>query len=168
MSVLTFLDIIGIQRFVFASNRLRDVVGGSLLVQDAAKKWLVELGAGDHIIVAAGGNAALRFGDKDQAKTFASRFSRRLMDRAPGLDVVIVHQPYDEGELATALLALQVKIAAAKTARRPSAALCGLGVTERCRETGLVAGAIDEGMPVATGVAARRGYLRKHGDLSGT
>ncbi len=34
MPVLTLVDILGIQRFVFASNRLRDVVGGSQLVNE--------------------------------------------------------------------------------------------------------------------------------------
>ena len=29
MPVLTFVDTLGIQSFVFASNRLKDVVGGS-------------------------------------------------------------------------------------------------------------------------------------------
>ena len=42
MPTLTLVDILGIQRFVFASNRLQDVVGGSELINEclSRKGWL--------------------------------------------------------------------------------------------------------------------------------
>src|ERR1700721_2543680 len=124
MPVLTAIDVLGIQSYVFASNRLRDVVGASYLVE-----WATSRDGGlrldndgvptPEIIVAAGGNAILRFGTPDAARQFVLSYSRRLLEQTPGLDVAIAHQSYDNGKLAHGLLALQVELAKAKLNRRP-------------------------------------------------
>lgn len=41
--ILCAFDLLHIQAYVFRSNRLRDVMGGSLLVQDALRTWLPDL-----------------------------------------------------------------------------------------------------------------------------
>jgi hypothetical protein len=142
MPTLTVIDLLGIQRFVFGSNRLRDVIGASQLVARACS-W-----DGDgpltriperHRLMAAGGSALLRFEDLSAARDFAGEYSRWLHDTAPGLEVVIVHRSYRDGELAAAIRALQVELARVKTERAPSAPLAGLSVTETCNETGLPA-----------------------------
>jgi hypothetical protein len=142
MPVLTATDLLGIQRFVFASRRLRDVIGASLLVARACSS----LGDGPiaqhpaaHRLMAAGGNALLRFDDLSAARDFAKRYTRWLHDTAPGLEAVVVHRAYHAGELARAIRALHVDLARAKLERIPSAPLAGLSVTETCHETGLPA-----------------------------
>lgn len=142
MPVLTAIDVIGIQSYVFASNRLRDVVGASLLVEWATKAGgglNVEGAPSPEIVMAAGGNAILSFKDEDQAKAFVLRYTRRLLDAAPGLDVAVAHREYQHGQLAQGLLALQVKLAAAKLSRRPHAPQLGLGIMKPCAITGLPA-----------------------------
>ena len=145
MPVLTAIDVLGIQSYVFASNRLRDVVGASYLVEWASSRDR-GLRLDNHhdvpppeIIVAAGGNAILRFNTTDAAKQFALRYSRGLLERAPGLDVAIAHQPYDDGKLAHGLLALQVQLAKAKLNRYPQVPQLGLSVMQPCDVTGLPA-----------------------------
>jgi hypothetical protein len=135
--VLTAVDLLAIQGFVFSSNRLRDVVGASELVTQAASDAVLvgELGAPD-VLVAAGGNAVLRFPGSEEARAFAGRYTRWLLERAPGLEAAVAHRPFREGELAAALLALQVDLARARAERRPSVPLLGLGVTAACRDTG--------------------------------
>src|ERR1700727_970668 len=109
MPVLTAIDILGIQSYIFASNRLRDVIGASYLVewatnQDGGLRLEIENVPTPKVVVAAGGNAILRFDTIDAAKQFVLHYSRRLLDKAPGLDVTIAHQPYDHGKLARGLL----------------------------------------------------------------
>ena len=144
MPVLTAIDIIGIQSYVFASNRLRDVVGASYLVEWATKPdGGLRFGNSDvptpEIIIAAGGNAILRFGTSDAARQFILYYSRQLLERAPGLEVAIAHQPYDNGKLAHGLLALQIQLAKAKVNRRPHVPQLGLSVMQPCAITGLPA-----------------------------
>jgi hypothetical protein len=160
MPVLTFVDTLGIQSFVFASNRLKDVVGGSWLVDQVTAKdsWAGKYR--DEIIIGAGGNLLLQFADDTRAKRFAAEFSRRVIDTTPGLEATIVHHLYADGQLAEAIRSIQVMIEREKLERQPNLPLLGLGVTATCRETQLPATAIDDNeMPLAAGVAARREQL---------
>jgi len=162
MATLTLIDLVGIQDFVFASNRLKDVAGGSQLVREAATRtgWLAELGAADRALVAAGGNVLFRSESPDQAKTLAARFTRKLIDEAPGLSAAVAHADLDGRGFAETLQVLHGKMREAKAGRRPSLESLGAGVTERCRETGSVASQVTEdGRFVSSGVAARRRAL---------
>ena len=159
MPTLTLVDTLGIQSFVFASNRLKDVIGGSELVYQATspKGWIQELGYQDNMIVGAGGNLLLRFDDSGQARSFAAQYSRRMLDKAPGLEIALVHHEYADGQLAEAIQAIQVKIEKRKCERCPSVPLLGLGVTATCRETQHPATSLDgEGIPIAKGIDVRR------------
>lgn len=161
--VLTAVDLVGIQRFIFSSNRLSDVAGASYLVNLATPRQgdpiamgaINACGAAHAVIVSGGGNAVLEFEGADaweQARTFAACYSRWLIDKAPGLDAVIVHKEYGIG-FAEALDRLLKETATAKFERAPSAPLLGLSVTAACRETGLPAN--DEsadGEPIAQSI----------------
>ncbi len=161
MAALTALDVLGVQRFVFLSNRLRDVVTGSYLVhwstsKEGALKTLVPQ---SQILLAGGGNAIIEHPSLEKARSFAARYSRLIYDEAPGLDVALVHGEYSTGNLAQALLDLQINLARAKTERIPAASLLGLSVTASCRETGFPACGFDMAeptTPLATIILKRR------------
>lgn len=146
MPVLTAIDVIGIQSYVFASNRLRDVVGASHLVEWATSREASRLNqnnvASPRVVVAGGGNAILQFEQFESIKDampFVSHYTRRLLETAPGLDVAIAHGKYERGKLAQGLLALQIQIAKAKLERRPHAPQLGLSVMQPCAVSGLPA-----------------------------
>ena len=166
MPVLTGIDVLGVQRYVFASNRLRDAVAASWLVHWATAGGGALAGSGGHVLQASGGAALLTFPDEQQAKQFATRYTRRLYDEAPGLEVAVAHRSYSTGGLARAMQQLQIDLAVAKLERMPSAPQLGLSVTAPCRITGLPAGGCDpqdQTVPLArmvlrwrnTGVRAR-------------
>lgn len=139
MSLLTAIDVLGVQRFIFLSNRLRDVVTGSYLVHwstssEGALKKLVNT---KHVLLAGGGNAIVEFDSIDKARTFTARYTRLLHDEAPGLEVAVVHKEFESGSLDRALQEIQTELARAKTERSPSVPLSGLSVTASCRQTGL-------------------------------
>ncbi|WP_129675888.1 hypothetical protein [Candidatus Chloroploca sp. Khr17] len=166
MAVLTGIDLLGIQRYVFASNRLKDVLAASWMVDHVVSKAnLIEHGiTEDRIILAGGGNAILAFEDVSAARTWTTRYTRWLLDSAPGLEIVVAHQPYDSQKLAWALKALAINLARAKLERRPSAPQLGLSVTESCVLTELPAITIikDQGDDQGERVSARIAKQREH------
>jgi hypothetical protein len=153
------VDVMGIQNFIFASNRLKDIVGASRLVElatsDEPGGWLN--GTTGEVLVAAGGNAFLKFALEDEARQFASRYTRKLLEEAPGLEVAICHQPID-ATFGKALDSLIEQLAHTKAGRIPGAPLLGLSIEATCQETGLPAVALDpdSGDPISSTIKKRR------------
>jgi hypothetical protein len=155
MPVVTGIDVLGIQRYVFASNRLRDVLAASWMVDHVTgEKSLMQWGLpANQVLRAAAGNAIIEFETIEQAREWTSRYTRWLQDKAPGIGVAVAHRSYEDGSLACALKALAVDVARTKFERRPSAAQLGLSVTAVCSVTGLPANALDHyGDLVSSGV----------------
>ena len=164
MSTLTLIDLLGIQNFVFATNRLRHAVAGSALV-DRLTQWVQETCGAASVIFAAGGNAALRFTDNQAARAGMARLSRRVHDEAPGLEFAAVHGDYSSGGLAQAIIDAQIVLQQEKLRRRPSVPLLGLGVTTACVETHLPATTFDrENRPIAAAVERRETALNEEWD----
>lgn len=178
MASLIFIDVLGVQRYVFSSNRLRDVVGSSILVRRATDATnpdgvlalvLREVGDAVSVLSDAGGNAVIRVAGPDHeavAARIAACYSRRLLDDAPGLDVLMHRSEYlggVGGGLARALRDGFRDAARAKASRRTSSPLLGLGVTESCAMTGMPAARRDRGVPVSARVVAARAASRAPG-----
>jgi CRISPR RNA silencing complex Cmr2 subunit-like protein len=143
MPVLTGIDITGIQRYIFGSNRLRDVISCSWLVEQAiSNEKDIGFLCDQNALLAAGGNAILQFDTIDDAKKFTKCYTRRLYENTPGLDVAITHLEYS-GKLATAIIDLKKKLDHAKFERFPSIEQLGLSVTVPCQVTGLPAAGFD-------------------------
>lgn len=142
MNVLTGIDLLGIQKYVFTSNRLRDVVSASWLVQwatscdGALQRWR------NQVLHAGGGSAVLAFDSIDEATRFAGAYTRDVLDNAPGLDLVVAHCQMGN-RLAESLRDLQVVLARRKLERKPHAEALGMAVTAACRVTGLPASTVD-------------------------
>ncbi len=167
---MTILDITGIQAYIFGSNKLRDNIGASQLVEWATKQWLYEtlnrvggaqitVNADDTFstpaiddkkvqaepIYAGGGNAVILFANLEQAKSWATAYSRHLLQHAPGLGFAIVHSPgfawEPEGkDLRQIIDKLKNNaVVIAKQTAQTSVPLLGLGVTATCQSTGLAA-----------------------------
>jgi len=166
MPELIGLDVTGIQRFIFASNRLRDVVSASEIIEhETGLGGLRDAGVReDEVVIAAGGNATLVVADQGRARDLISAISRRFIDQLPGLDVVLCRQSYGSGELAPAMLYLQEQIVDAKFAVRPTAPGLNLAVAARCAVTGAEATALDRNhIPVCRPVELMR---RRESDLT--
>ena len=118
---LTLLDTVSIQPYIFASNRLQEIIGASELVVQATGDWaydelnkvcasrhnITDLKTGARnptlkiedpqaqldaeVIYAAGGNMALLFRDFKQAKAFTRQLTSRVLKDAPGLNLVVAH-----------------------------------------------------------------------------
>ncbi len=162
---LLIMDTAQIQPYVFGSNRLRENIGASYLVAQATGEWALErlpkpnnvknaarleLDDGKRIeemdlqseaLYVGGGNLVALFRDADSAAAFTKAYSRCLLQRAPGLQVVFWHEPFEwDGQtLAEAVGRAFQHLARKKQSRTYSAPQLGLGVTEMCRSTALPA-----------------------------
>lgn len=162
---LAVLDTTGIQNYIFNSNRLRENVGASHLVHLTTRGWLlntpddflpprhnlaggqrrddagrIEEGTLDaELVYSGGGNVVLLFAGPAHARQFATQLSARLLCDAPGLEAVLVTEPFDwQTPLKQVMAQAMDKLEAKKAERERSQSLLGLGVTAACRSTGLV------------------------------
>jgi len=94
------------------------------------------------LVYAGGGNTVLLFSDKKYAVQFTQILSRRILEEAPGINLVAVHQEFDwdnQSMYKVVRHLMKNDLDAKKHSRIPSAPLLGLGVTATCRSTQLVA-----------------------------
>lgn len=177
---LVVVDTMQIQPYIFGSNRLRENVGASYLVDAATRDWAFEavkdaapgktnIGPGNKLIddariengwdaevlYAGGGNFVVLFDDKDKAKKFNYYLSRRALQEAPGLQLVIAQQEMEwhEHMLRNKLDEVFRALAVQKRNHAWSVPLLGLSVTASCSSTGLPA------TGVVPGIGGDPGYL---------
>ena len=159
---VTVLDTAGIQSYIFGSNRLRENIGASYLVTQATDDWvretltqlgvpknwqyepIEESGLAAEIVYAGGGNAMLLFKSNNVAVEFAQKLSRRILEKAPGINLVIAHQEFDWDNASQPLYKvvhslIKDDLECQKYERVSSAPLLGLGVTASCNSTQLPA-----------------------------
>ncbi|MDM3857476.1 MAG: hypothetical protein PT120_21945 [Aphanizomenon gracile PMC649.10] len=98
------------------------------------------------LIYAGGGNTVLVFRKVEQidyAKEFTRKLSFKILNEAPGLNIVVAHQEFDWNEkLLREVIDDEIiknKLDTQKREARTSSPLLGLGVTANCISTGLVA-----------------------------
>lgn len=163
--VMTVVDSVSIQPYIFGSNNLKHIVGASQLVYEATHDWvhgcLVDVGKANvdrrgefndqrieepthgltsELVYAGGGNAVAIFKAIEDAQQFTRRLTEKALMDAPGLQIVVVHQPFAWGDnLAAVRRAAFQTLDRKKRDRRVSSPLLGLGVTADCQFTGLPA-----------------------------
>lgn len=178
--VLTAIDTTQIQGYIFGSNRLRENIGGSELVEMATHRWVYEalpspnnvtdVATGElddnrtidsldaEVVYAGGGNTVILFKNMELARAFTSKLTRWVLKEAPGLEIVVAHRSFNwEHEALAEVVSktLGVDLARKKQNRKPSTPLLGLGVTVPCNSTGLVASQIVDDKPVSNEIKAK-------------
>ncbi|MFN8443267.1 MAG: hypothetical protein U0175_21000 [Caldilineaceae bacterium] len=122
--ILTIVDTVGVQDYIFATNSLRQNAGASFLADCATGSWVHEvlelLSSGKHnvlllsikedkydgrsiegdhlqaeLIYSGGGNAVLLFESLELAKQFTQELTRRVMLHAPGLRIAVNHTEFE-------------------------------------------------------------------------
>ncbi|MBU2611011.1 MAG: hypothetical protein KJ606_08735 [Chloroflexi bacterium] len=167
--ILMLIEATGIQEYIFGSNQLAQNIGASELVTQATTDWVAaklnELrlkhnaiknskegwepnnqsiyadGLQAEIVYMGGGNAMLLFIDDGQAEEFARYLTRHALKQAPGLELVLMREPFDsENDVLSKLHQdLREKLAKRKLNRPRTSPLLGLGVTAACVYTGMPA-----------------------------
>lgn len=161
---LLVVDTVQIQSYIFGSNRLRENIGASFLVDRATSDWVFESlssirnnvrrGKIDQsarieydteldaeVIYSGGGNCAVIFREAEQARASARYLSERVLIEAPGLQLLI-HQAtfdWDQQCLADVLENARKAMQREKDDRATSKPLGPLGVTATCPANELAA-----------------------------
>jgi hypothetical protein len=121
------------------------------------------------LVYAGGGNTILLFRNEKDAREFTQNLTRKILEDASGLNIVIAHQNFDwdkpkalqqviENDL------IKGKLDAQKRQPRPSVPLLGLSATATCKSAGLVA--VEDtngkyGIPNGEGYLASREIIAK-------
>ncbi|UZQ53319.1 hypothetical protein OOK60_12490 [Trichothermofontia sichuanensis B231] len=155
---VTVFDTTGIQSYIFGSNRLRENIGSSYLVGQVTDAWVKQilrdkLGIEDpeasietqdaELVYAGGGNTVLLFKSAEVAISFTQKLSFKVLKEAPGINLVVAHRhDFEWGQdqlYDTVQEMMKVDLDVKKRSRIPSSPLLGLGVTQDCNSTRLVA-----------------------------
>ncbi|MCG5057090.1 MAG: hypothetical protein KA714_03560 [Limnoraphis sp. WC205] len=166
----TVIDTTGIQKYIFGSNRLKENIGASHLVKLATTQWVkncleelfpssvyipdetqeevqpiinIDEKINAELVYAGGGNTVLLFRSEKYAREFTQKLTRKILEEAPGLNIVIAHHPFNwDKDVLQQVIEQELikgKLDAQKRQPRPSVPLLGLSVTATCNSTGLVA-----------------------------
>jgi len=163
---LALLETTGIQSYIFGSNQLAQNIGASELVARATTAWTADtleslaladksniqgktaggLNVSDEltpiqVIYAGGGKCLLLFTEEAWAQKFIARLTRRVLQKAPGLNLAAdwITFDWEQEALSRVHNTLRRQLQTRKWRARPSHPLTGLSVTAACVYTGLPA-----------------------------
>lgn len=168
MSVLAIYDALKIQEFIFASNKLTENLGASILVQQMFEKQLIEAIENTvtdktrckttwkeqksfeiakqnstiqaEIVYIGGGNAIVAYTDKTIAKSVTQALSRILLEETGGaLQFAVAYRETDFGNFHDDKQALFKQLNQNKAQRIHSSSLLGIGITRSGNSDGLPA-----------------------------
>lgn len=108
------------------------------------------------VVYAGGGNAMILFTDTEDAvsgaKAFTRQLTRRVLEHAPGLGIVVAWQALDSRPLKDVHQGLRQRLALRKLDRPRNVPLLGLSVTAECKFTGAPAVDSDDGRLISAEV----------------
>jgi hypothetical protein len=158
------IDAVSIQRYVFGSNKLKENLGGSHLIQDiyrthlrdAIKEIFPTCNDADFEVWKAqpetclmethnapfetgyigGGNALIFFKEKDHAITFIKLWTKSLLAHTPGVVTAVVCDTFDLGDFHAQNKQLFKKLQANKYQFIPQTIIPRHGITAECPHTG--------------------------------
>ncbi len=166
---LVFVETASNQTYIFGSNRLKENVGASQLVAMATEDWpfeilrnlkvnhnLLDTFSHEHgfynpdvainentldveVIYASGGNFVALFRHQNLAQEFTRRLSRKVLISAPGVQLIIAHEPFNWRTQLLNEAVGNIKTIAKKRMTCVSLPLLGLGITQMCASTSLPA-----------------------------
>lgn len=143
MKYLYGASVQGIQNFIFETNKLREIVGASDMVEQICTSLFAEqlgnkntnLSLDENVLVAAAGHIRYVFQKKEECEKVVFEFPRRIMEFAPGINVsqavVEIEDEIDESHLNK----LNERITTQRAIPISNHGL-GLMVSERARRTG--------------------------------
>ena len=138
--VLFGLDVHGIQKYLFATSKLREIVGASKIVEnftsDMPTMWLNTIN-GSMPVRLGGGCIRCILPSTDKAQEIAQKASEWAAVYAPTLNFDHAHVPFDvkNGNLNDSLSLLVEKCNSARTNRTNGCAFAGFPFTAPCRLT---------------------------------
>lgn len=151
------IDIGSKQKYIFRSNVLKEIIGASKIIkyvsEELGKEILKNMGLLDrqfsmkdygkrdteigHNLFEAGGNSMYIFYDERKAKKFNNKFSKYVMKRFDGLELLIVMEKFDihHKKIIDLYDDIEDKLTMKKGRRQNQFKRIGYGLTELCKST---------------------------------
>lgn len=149
-----------IQTFLFRSSRLREVIGGSMLLADFCTRVKDRLGMQAEVIISAGGGFRVEFAEASQAEAFKEALAEAFRQETGGTLTVVGPEIYEDGDFQQANQRLQQKLAEAKLDRPGCEAVFHLPVAAFCASCGVeIATRYDTTMAELPLAQQQRNYL---------
>ncbi|MGH7456748.1 MAG: Cas10/Cmr2 second palm domain-containing protein, partial [bacterium] len=178
------LDTVSIQPYIFQSNKLKENLGASYLVQEIYRSYLAcalcpitgrtfeeelqHLDDWKHaeapdgtkpvgIGYIGGGNALLFFQNEGQARKFIEEWTKILLVHAPGLTTAVAHRNFSLDQFQPSFEELFIQLKHNKARYSPITSLPRHGITAECARSGVSAEIYNELVEayVSAGVNAR-------------
>ncbi|MFZ1075583.1 MAG: hypothetical protein WAN50_04390, partial [Minisyncoccia bacterium] len=166
--VICVTGVSSIQDYVFGTNRLRENVGGSGLVEHSSRQFrgFAEADDGKPLFTGGGNNAAVFYGEDALARTRGAvwEWSRRFLRIAPGLRLTAAHEPFTAGRLAEAYLQARERLAQVEEAPPFGAPLGALPLSRYCSSTRGPASSKEDGDWLSDEALAKRKFENDHRD----
>lgn len=142
----------GIQSFIFQTNKLKEIIGASELVEEICtsmfaeqiNKTYKELVVDKNAIVNAAGNIKYVFDDEGLCKKTFLEFPKKVMEAAPGITISQAVVEFDKEQFSEIVNILEKKLLAQRNKPMPSLTIGIMGM-QRSRATGFPAVDNDNG-----------------------
>ncbi len=139
-----FIELMAIQRYIFASNKLKENIGASHIIKCIFDKLQDE----SDCSYVGGGNALIYFDSQEKARSKMRDWSRELLRIAPGIMPVIVVEDNFNGKAYRASRKKLIKRAKMQESKFvPQTELSSFGITADCSRSGLSAEILEDNSP---------------------
>ncbi|MFD3157034.1 hypothetical protein ACFIJ5_09260 [Haloimpatiens sp. FM7330] len=159
MKFIVKVDIGSKQKYIFSSNRLKEIIGASQIIkyvtENLGKDVLKKMGKNPqnytdnnkgNILFEAGGNAMYIFDNKEEAINFNKMFSKYVIENFDGLELLMVIKEFniEKTNIVGLYEEIEMMLTKKKGKRRNQFRRIGYGLTKMCASTRKPAGYTDK------------------------
>ncbi|MDP3149835.1 MAG: hypothetical protein Q8N83_11970 [Ignavibacteria bacterium] len=138
------LDITGIQKFIFSSNKLKENLGASYLVSNLFDEFLMKLSIKPKMLAnttepdgyIGGGNALLFFNSTEEAEKYLEELTLEILIYAPGISLIAAVGEIDNANFLQTKDALFKKLNHNKSTYLTQTVIPRHGITAGCQSSG--------------------------------
>ncbi|MBZ2175787.1 hypothetical protein K8M07_11115 [Schnuerera sp. xch1] len=148
MTTLVLWEVSRKQNYIFSSNRLKESIGGSIIVEKVVEKLPIDVNSeySKNVVYNGGGSSLYRFDTDEEAREFIKAISERILRDYPGVEVFMVMVNYDNNrdKIIDVIGKAYRKLGVKKNRRLNSGEQLSFGIERLCDSTGLPATTIEK------------------------